>query len=141
LLDDMNRIAPSLAAASEVRDLDNATRRAFDLLASPATRTAFDLSKEPTKVRDAYGPIPFARNCLLARRLIEAGVPLVTLYSFGNRDWDTHGNNFKELKNVLLLPTDRGISALLVDLADRGMLDDTLVVWMGDVGRTPGWIK
>jgi hypothetical protein len=137
LLDDMNRIAPALTAASEVRDLDNATRRAFDLLSSPATRNAFDLSKEPAKVRDSYGSIPFARNCLLARRLIEAGVPLVTLYSFGNRDWDTHGNNFKELKNALLPPTDYGVSALLDDLAMRGRLDDTLVVWMGDMGRTP----
>ena len=137
LLDDMNRAAPALTAASEVRDLDNASRRAFDLLSSPATRDAFDLAKEPTKVRDGYGPIPFARNCLLARRLVEAGVPLVTLYSFGNRDWDTHGNNFKELKNALLPPTDRGVSALLDDLAMRGRLDDTLVVWMGDMGRTP----
>ena len=137
LLEDMNRAAPALTAASEVRDLDNASRRAFDLLASPATRNAFDLSKEPSKVREAYGTIPFARNCLLARRLVEAGVPLVTLYSFGNRDWDTHGNNFKDLKNTLLPPTDRGVSALLEDLAIRGQLDDTLVIWMGDMGRTP----
>jgi hypothetical protein len=136
LLGDINRSAP-LAATTGVRDLENASRRAFDLLASPATREAFNLAKEPAKVRDAYGAIPFARNCLLARRLVEAGVPLVTLYSFGNRDWDTHGNNFKELKNSLLPPTDRGVAALLEDLAARGMLDETLVVWMGDMGRTP----
>src|SRR5262249_57827196 len=122
---------------SEVGDLDNASRRAFELLSSPATRDAFDLSKEPAKVRQAYGAIPFARNCLLARRLVEAGVPLVTLYSFGNRDWDTHGNNFTDLKNTLLPPTDRGVSALLKDLEARGLLNETLVVWMGDMGRTP----
>ena len=137
LLDDMNRAAPSLTAASEVRDLDSASRRAFDLLASSATRNAFDLSKEPSKVREAYGAIPFASNCLLARRLVEAGVPLVTVYSFGNRDWDTHADNCRILKRSLLTPTDRGVSALLEDLKMRGLLDETLVVWMGDMGRTP----
>jgi uncharacterized protein (DUF1501 family) len=69
--------------------------------------------------------------------VIAAGVPLVTVYSFGNRDWDTHGGNFKALKNTLLPPTDRGMSALLNDLDSRGLLDETLVVWMGDMGRTP----
>ncbi len=62
---------------------------------------------------------------------------MVTLFSFGNRDWDTHGNNFQNLKNTLLPPTDRGLAALLTDLDQRGMLDETLVVWMGDMGRTP----
>jgi hypothetical protein len=137
LLDEMNRAAPALRAAAEVRDLDDASRRAFELLSSPATRDAFDLSREPTRVRDAYGPAPVARNCLLARRLVEAGVPLVTVYSVGNRDWDTHGGNFRDLKGTLLPPTDRGLSALLEDLHARGLLDETLVVWMGDMGRTP----
>jgi uncharacterized protein (DUF1501 family) len=68
---------------------------------------------------------------------VEAGVPLVTVYSFGNRDWDTHSDNFKLLKNTLLPPTDRGMSALVNDLESRGLLDETLVVWMGDMGRTP----
>jgi len=92
---------------------------------------------EPPQVRDFYGPSPFARNCLLARRLIEAGVPLVTVYSFPNRDWDTHSANFSNLKNTLLPPTDHGLTALLEDLSNRGLLDDTLVVWMSDMGRTP----
>jgi uncharacterized protein (DUF1501 family) len=74
---------------------------------------------------------------LLARRLVEAGVPMVTVYSFGNRDWDTHGDNFNALKDTLLPPTDHGLSALIEDLDSRGMLDETLVVWMGDMGRTP----
>jgi len=137
LRDGLNRAVPAPYPTAEVRDLDDATGRAFDLLASPAARDAFDLTRESTKTRDAYGPAPFARNCLLARRLVEAGVPLVTLYSVGNRDWDTHGNNFKGLKNSLLPPTDRGVSALLADLDARGLLDETLVVWMGDMGRTP----
>jgi hypothetical protein len=137
LLEELNRVAPALQTAAEARNLDNAARRAHELLASSATREAFDLAKEPQKVRDIYGPMTFAQNCLLARRLVEAGVPLVTLFSFANRDWDTHGSNFKNLKNTLLPPTDRGVSALLKDLAARGMLDETLVVWMGDMGRTP----
>jgi hypothetical protein len=137
LLEKMNAAAPGLQAAAEARTLDDASRRAYELLSTSATREAFDLSREPRKVRDAYGPDPFARNCLLARRLVEAGVPLTTLYSIGNRDWDTHGNNFAELKNTLAPQTDRAFSALLSDLAARGLLDETLVVWMGDMGRTP----
>src|SRR5262249_51837700 len=137
LLEELNRVAPVLQAAAEPKRLDDASRRAHQLLASTATRHAFNLEREPRKVRDVYGSFPLAQNCLRARRLVEAGVPLVTLYSFGNRDWDTHGNNFAELKNVLLPPTDRGVSALLKDLEARGLLDETLVVWMGDMGRTP----
>lgn len=133
LLTAMNRASLSV----EARDLDDAARRAYTLLGSSATRDAFDLTREPTKVRDAYGPVAFARNCLLARRLVEAGVPLVTLYSFPTRDWDTHGENFRDLKNTLLPPTDHGVSALLEDLEARGLLDETLVVWMGEMGRTP----
>ena len=137
LLDQMNRATSSLRTAAEVRSLDDASRRAFDLLSSSAARDAFDLSREPQKVRDAYGSHPFAKNCLLARRMVEAGVPLTTLYSIGNRDWDTHGGNFRHLKGSLAPPMDRGFSSLLSDLDARGMLDETLVVWMGDMGRTP----
>jgi hypothetical protein len=133
----MDRIAPVLEATSEMRTLDDFKRRAFALLSSPASRDAFDLGKESPRARDAYGPTPFARSCLLARRLVEAGVPLVTVYSFGNRDWDTHGNNFANLKNTLLPPTDRGLSVLLEDLRQRGLLDETLVVFMSEMGRTP----
>jgi hypothetical protein len=130
-------VVPVLETTDGMRDLDDHTRRAYELLSSSASREAFNLSKEPERVRDAYGTGPFGRNCLLARRLVEAGVPMVTVYSFGNRDWDTHGHNFRDLKNTLLPPTDRGLSALLTDLDSRGMLEDTLVVWMGDMGRTP----
>ncbi len=137
LLEQMNRAAAALETTAAMRNLDDCTRRACELLASPASRDAFDLSKEPSKVRDSYGPSPFAGNCLLARRLVEAGIPTITLYSVGNRDWDTHGDNFKSLKNTLLPPMDQGVSALLGDLDSRGLLDETLVVWMGDMGRTP----
>jgi hypothetical protein len=137
LLEQMNRLAPALETSASMRNLDDCTRKACELLASPATRSAFDLDQEPHKVREFYGPTPFAQNCLLARRLVEAGVPLVTVYSFGNRDWDTHGGNFRSLKNPLLPTLDGGMSALLRDLDSRGLLDETLVVWMGDMGRTP----
>lgn len=137
LLDEMNGAAQALEAIASTRDLDGFRRRAFELLASPASRDAFDLAQEPPSVHEHYGPTPFAQNCLLARRLVEAGVPVVTVYSIANRDWDTHGDNFSSLKNTLLPTTDRAFSALLTDLEARGMLDETLVVWMGDMGRTP----
>jgi Protein of unknown function (DUF1501) len=137
LLDQMTRAAPALEATAGMRSLDDCSRRACALLSSAASRDAFDLGKEPEKVRDWYGPTAFAQNCLLARRLVEAGVPLVTLYSVGNRDWDTHGANFRSLKDTLLPPMDRGVSVLLEDLESRGLLEETLVVWMGDMGRTP----
>jgi hypothetical protein len=137
LVDEMNRLAPALEATANIRHLDEATRKAHELLASSASRDAFDLAREPQKVRDFYGPSPFSQSCLLARRLVEAGIPMITVYSWGNRDWDTHSQNFKNLKQTLLPTTDRAVSALLEDLRQRGLLDDTLVVWMGDMGRTP----
>ena len=137
LLDELNRAAPGLEVTTTTRTHDGFARRANDLLVSPASREAFEIEKEPLKVRESYGPSALGQNCLLARRLVEAGVPLVTVYSVGNRDWDTHGGNFASLKNTLLPDTDRSLSALLNDLDARGILDETLVVWMGDMGRTP----
>ncbi|HEV3006121.1 MAG TPA: DUF1501 domain-containing protein, partial [Pirellulales bacterium] len=129
--------APALETLSGTRDLNGFRRRAYQLRVTPASRDAFDLGKEPPNVREMYGPTPFAQNCLLARRLVEANIPMVTVYSIGNRDWDTHGGNFTALKNTLLPTTDRALSALLDDLTSRRLLDETLVVWMGDMGRTP----
>src|SRR5262249_17967743 len=97
LLQSVTQAAPAMEQTAGMRDLDSHTRRAFELLAGQATRHAFDGSREPARVRDAYGPTPFGQNCLLARRLVEAGVPMITLYSVGNRDWDTHDNNFNQL--------------------------------------------
>src|SRR5262249_39591626 len=137
LLEEFARAAPMLASTSAMRDLDNASQKAFELLASSATRDAFDLGREPQRVRDNFGATAFGQNCLLARRLVEAGVPMVTVYSVGNRDWDTHGKNFSTLQNTLLPPMDQGVSALIEDLQNRGILDETLLIWMGDMGRTP----
>jgi hypothetical protein len=137
LLHEMAQAAPALEMTAGMRNLDGFSRRAFELLASPASRDAFDVEREPARVRERYGPTHFGQNCLLARRLVEAGVPMITLYSVGNRDWDTHGDNFRLLKDTLLPPTDQGVAALLEDLRERGLLEETLVVWMGDMGRTP----
>jgi hypothetical protein len=116
--------------------------RAFDLLRSPAARRAFRLADEPDRVRERYGRHHFGQSCLLARRLVEAGVPLVTVYWNAPhiddpQHWDTHKDSFNRLKDNLLPPFDRGLSALLEDLHERGLLADTLVTWWGEFGRTP----
>jgi hypothetical protein len=119
----------------------HAVRRdaAFDLLLSPKAKAAFDLSREPPQLRDRYGRDVFGQSALLARRLVEAGVTFVTIHTEArpNGHWDTHENNFAMLKGLLLPFLDRSLSALLDDLGDRGMLDSTLVVVTGDMGRTP----
>jgi hypothetical protein len=120
--------------AQPVQARDVFYEKAHSLITSPAAKRAFDLAQEPDKVREAYGKSAFGQSCLLARRLIEAGVHFVTVTDGG---WDTHQNNFKSLKERLLPRLDRGYSALLQDLHGRGLLDSTLVVWFGDFGRTP----
>lgn len=102
-------------------------------LMSPGASSAFDLSQEPAAVRERYGSSRFAQACLLARRLVERGVPFVEA-SLGG--WDTHQNNFDAVK-TLCGTLDRPWAALLSDLQERGLLDSTLVVWMGEFGRTP----
>jgi len=118
----------------EASSRDSFYQRAYDMISSPEAKKAFDLAAEPPKVRDAYGHTSFGQGCLLARRLVEAGVRFITVSMGG---WDTHSNNFSSLKKDLLPPVDQGLSALLQDLHDRGLLKDTLVVWMGEFGRTP----
>jgi len=100
--------------------------------------TTFDISREPQPIREAYGDTPFARSCLLARRLLEEGVRVVTVYytSSDNQPWDTHANH-NERHRKLCADGDRAAGALIADLKQRGMLDDTLVVWGGEFGRTP----
>ncbi|HSQ56391.1 MAG TPA: DUF1501 domain-containing protein [Gemmata sp.] len=119
----------------------HAVRRdvAFDLLVSPKAKTAFDLSREPLKLRERYGRDLFGQSVLLARRLVEAGVAFVTVHTEAkpNGHWDTHENNFEMLKHLLVPFLDRSVSALLDDLTDRGLLEETLVVVTGDMGRTP----
>src|SRR5881227_423629 len=94
---------------------------------------AFDLSLEPESSKAAYGSGRFAEGCLLARRLVETGVPFVEVNLGG---WDTHQDNFDRVKS-LSGQVDKSLSALVTDLKDRGMLDSTLIVWMGEFGRTP----
>ncbi|MCA9712516.1 MAG: DUF1501 domain-containing protein, partial [Myxococcales bacterium] len=102
------------------------------MMASRATE-AFDLEREPAALRARYGDSGFGQGCLMARRLVEAGVPFVEV---GLRGWDTHADNFERVRG-LCGPMDTAMSALLDDLAARGLLEQTLVVWMGDFGRSP----
>jgi hypothetical protein len=122
--------------------MDSHYERAFRLLQSPAARRAFHLAAEPQKLRERYGWHHFGQSCLLARRLVEAGVPIITVYWNSpslttNQSWDTHDNSFVRLKDHLLPSFDQAMTALLEDLEARGLLDETLVIWMGEFGRTP----
>ena len=123
--------------------MDRHVHRAFDILNSASGSGAFDLAKEPPAVRERYGLNPHGQSVLQARRLVERGVPLVTVFwpSDGIKNvsvyWDTHNRNFVDLRERLMPPADQAFSALLDDLAQRGMLDETLVVWTGEFGRTP----
>jgi hypothetical protein len=130
------------AERTAVKDLDGWYQKAFDVMRSPALRAALALDREAPRVRERYGKHLFGQGCLLARRLLEAGVGLVTVYWHyeGPDDspvWDTHQNNFAHLRRRLMPPTDEALSALLGDLSLRGLLEDTLVVCMGEFGRTP----
>ncbi len=123
-------------------DRDSFYEQAFAIVRARAAREAFELDREPAAVRDAYGRHLFGQGCLLARRLLEAGVALVTVYWHyeGPKDspvWDTHQNNFPQLRERLAPPTDQALASLLDDLSRRGMLGDTLVIVMGEFGRTP----
>jgi hypothetical protein len=118
--------------------------KALDLLNSERARGAFDLAREPAAVRDQYGRSHFGQSCLLARRLVEAGVGLVQVNWFRGPDepsdnpcWDSHKGESERLKTVLAPAADRAFSELIADLAQRGLLDETLVVCMAEFGRTP----
>jgi hypothetical protein len=142
LLSTINGQQASLVADPRVGQLDGYQQRAFALLASDATRRAFELSREDARVRDRYGRHKYGQSLLLSRRLIEAGVRLVTVYWGGKVNnpfpyWDTHFKNNKRLKEELLPPFDQCFSAFLEDLELRGLLASTLVVCMGEFGRTP----
>jgi len=124
-------------------DTDPETERAFRLVTSAEAKAAFDLSEEKSQLRERYGPRTFGQSCLLARRLVERGVPFVTVLGTG---WDTHSQLELHLKDgytgakvgVGLIPTfDLAFSSLIADLNDRNLLDETLVIAMGEFGRTP----
>jgi len=117
------------------------TEKAFRLLHSPAVRRAFDLTAEDPKLRDRYGRNKLGQSVLLARRLVEAGVRFVTVYDGQHNgqlaNWDAHESVFPRLKNDLLPPADQAFPALIDDLTGRGLLEETLVIAMGEFGRTP----
>jgi hypothetical protein len=134
MLADLENYQRTVEASEVVKARDEFYEKAHGIITGPAAKKAFDLSAEPDKLRERYGRNSLGQGCLLARRLVEAGVQFITVTDGG---WDTHTNNFKSLKDRLLPRVDRGLSALLDDLKIRGMLDETLVVWFGDFGRTP----
>ena len=121
-------------ADDPVSGMDEFYQKAYDLVTSPTTRQSFDLSKESDKLRDAYGRNTLGQGLMLARRLVENGVRFVSISRGG---WDNHGGIFNALRRTRLPELDGALSTLLADLSDRGMLDSTQVIWMGEFGRTP----
>jgi uncharacterized protein (DUF1501 family) len=146
LIDQQTRLLDISPAA---RGFDNYYEKALAMLTTDRVRKAFDLEDEPAAIRDRYGRTTYGQSCLLARRLVEAGVKFVTVYfsnSIGGRKvgsggWDTHGFDntrmYKIVNNYQLPITDQTLPILLDDLDGRGLLDETLVVWVGEFGRTP----
>jgi hypothetical protein len=139
LLDQFEHQAKAMESAKSAAVMSLRQRQALDLLLSPSAKRAFDLQREPPAVRDRYGRDLFGSSVLLARRLVESGVTFVAIHTEakGNGHWDTHENNFKMLKHWLLPFLDRALSALIEDLEQRGLLESTLVMTNGDMGRTP----
>ena len=144
LRDAIERQRQSIIGSTAAAEFDPMHRRAFDLLHSDSSRAAFDLARETDSMRDRYGRNQFGQSVLMARRLVEAGVRLVQVNwsrdddeSTGSPMWDTHQNNEKNLRDRLCPRFDQAFDALLDELADSGLLDETLVVVMGEFGRTP----
>jgi uncharacterized protein (DUF1501 family) len=137
LLAEVDSQQATLARTAEARRLTDQQQLAFSILASGRVARAFQMDREPAAVRDRYGRHPFGQSLLLARRLVQAGVPVVQANMGRVQNWDTHGDIFPRLKNSLLPPLDQGVSALLDDLAASGLLEDTLVMMLGEFGRTP----
>ena len=144
LIDSQSR---ALDLSAQARGMDAYYDKALAMLESPRLREAFNISSESDKVRESYGRTTYGQSCLMARRLIEAGTKFVTANFSANiggdvgSGWDTHGNNDKKMFPVLekyhLPITDQTLPTLLTELDERGLLDTTLVVWMGEFGRTP----
>jgi Protein of unknown function (DUF1501) len=132
LLKDLEADYAASGGKQEVADHQKVYAKAAKMVRSPKM-SGFDLAKEPQKMQDLYGNTPFGKSCLLARRLVETGVTFVEV-ALGN--WDTHQDNAEKTKE-LCGQLDQPYAALLTDLAERGMLDKTLVVWTGEFGRTP----
>src|SRR3954469_3134945 len=137
LLEQVNRQQEQFAELGASRRLADQQQLAFSVLSSGKIAQAFEMDREPTATRERYGRHAFGQSLLLARRLVQAGVPVVQANMGRVQNWDTHGENFPRLKNQLLPPLDRGVAALLDDLDATGLLDDTLVMVLGEFGRTP----
>jgi hypothetical protein len=138
------RLARVPADNSRASSYQHFQEKALDMLLDPRVQATLDLEREPLPIRTRYGDHVCGQSVLQARRLVEAGVPLVTvicaagdLNGSAGEHWDTHGDNFNRLKRALLPPLETACNALLDDLADRGLLETTLVVWLTEFGRTP----
>jgi hypothetical protein len=132
LVDRMQRINDE-AAADPVRDVDRFYEQGYSLVGSREAQQAFDISREDEKLREKYGKSSFGQRCLLARRLVEAGVPFITVYDGG---WDHHVGIF-EAFNKRMPAWDNSVATLIEDLDQRGMLESTMVIALGEFGRTP----
>jgi len=117
--------------------MDAFTAQAWKMILTPAVRDAFDLSKESDQMKERYGKDSIGQSCLLARRLVEAGSRFVTAAGYHSTSWDTHSDNDKGHRDRLAPPLDRTLTALVDDLEERGLLESTLVIAMGEFGRTP----
>jgi hypothetical protein len=137
LLEQFNRQQERCLDAAVGRRLSDQQQLAFSILTSGKVARAFEMDLEPAAVRDRYGRHAFGQSLLLARRLVQAGVPVVQANMGRVQNWDTHGENFSRLKRQLLPPLDQGVAALLDDLHATGLVDETLVLMLGEFGRTP----
>ena len=146
LLREVNQVFATAQSRAEMSTYDSHQQSALDLVLSPATQAAFDVSLEPPAMHDRYGRSEMGQVLLLSRRLIEAGVRFVTANAVSNPEntrlsafqiWDTHFDHFRLYDQNLLPELDQALSALISDLAERGLLDETLVIVMGEMGRTP----
>ncbi len=137
LLDYIHQQQRELLRLAEVGKFDRQRQQAANVLADPTTSSAFDVENADAATQERYGKNKFGLSLLMARRLVEAGVKYVQVNLGKNSTWDTHRRNFVNLKDNLLPPMDRGMSALLDDLTESGLIDDTLVIMTGEFGRTP----
>ncbi|MGE3804687.1 MAG: DUF1501 domain-containing protein [Gemmataceae bacterium] len=139
LLQQINVQRRALDQSANAADFDTYQQQAFNLLCSAATAKAFELASEPAAVRERYGKTEFGQRCLLARRLAEAGVPMVNVQfcHTPRGSWDTHGQHFKQMKESLCPIFDQAFTALVLELEERGLLEQTLVLATAEFGRTP----
>ncbi|MDA0834567.1 MAG: DUF1501 domain-containing protein [Planctomycetota bacterium] len=137
LLRNLDQFSSSLDRSGVMTGVDTFNRKAYELLAHDNIRQAFDMSQESPEMRMRYGSHRVGQQALLARRLAEAGVPFTLVNFSRNQEWDTHGQNFKQLKDKLLPTMEQAVTTLVDDLEERDLLDSTLVVLLSEFGRTP----